>query len=139
PASLLAGQNQGDAKAQVVVSVRLLVYVAARRPAVLGDAAPAATSVHLVRAPEHPEPAPRRLRRPRRALTPLQDLSVHVVQAPGGRWVGSGGRGLLKTYSPPAEERAVVEVGQVRRDRGTEMIGGGGAGPAGVFPLGLGR
>src|SRR5207249_2618269 len=66
-------------------------------------------------------------------LTPFPDVAVHVVETPGIRSFLADGRvvalGVARKPGVVAEQRRVVAE-RIRRGR---------AGPAGVFPLGLGR
>src|SRR5262249_53335393 len=69
---------------------------------------------------------------------PLEDIAVHVVQAPGVGRVTADLRGTLQRRPLlGAVVRLALEVGLLAAEGIAESGGGGGAGAAGVLPLRL--
>src|SRR5262249_23024617 len=71
---------------------------------------------------------------------PLPDVAVHVEKAPGVGRVAAYGAGppQVRALRRAAEGLRAVETGHLRGDAFAEVIAGGGACAAGVFPLRLG-
>src|SRR5205823_5933717 len=125
------------AEADGVAAVVAVLAGAGRRAAVVGDVVPrAAADDVLFGALVHPGaavgggalvvgvPAVRR---------PLPDVAVHVVQAPRVRLLGADRR--VVALGVALEPAVVADAGGAAAER----VGRGGAGPAGVLPLGLRR